>query len=863
MLRLLKWLAISLFTLGVMGLGTIVGLYFYVKPDLPSVETLRDVRLQTPMQVYTKDGKLISQFGEQRRIPVTYEELPQYLIDAVLSTEDARFYDHFGVDPIGVLRALSVVLSTGEMREGASTITMQVARNFFLTRDKVLIRKIKEAFIALHIEQLLSKEEILTLYMNKPGLGHRSFGVAAAAEVYYGRTLDELTLAELATIAGLFQAPSALNPISNPERAKQRRRIVLRRMLDTGAITQEEYETAYNAPVTASYHVAEIEVSAPYLAEMVRQEMVNRYGEEVAYNSGFKVYTTVTAEQQEAAERALRENLHDYDERHGYRGAVMKLWGYSPAEVQSLKVGGAIDQATLATIQAHQGQPWDTQSIRDHLQRQPRFGRLIAAVVLAVHEQSADVMLRSGEKVTLPWEALDWARPFLDHDRQGRPPQRANEVLAAGEQIWVRDVEGELRLAQLPGPSSAVVGLNPTDGAVQTIVGGYSFNVSQYNRAMQAKRQVGSTIKPFIYASALDNGFTLSTLVNDAPITQWNPGAYSAWRPRNSPEVYDGPLRLREAIARSKNVVSVRLIRSLGVDTVADYLLRFGFSENDITRSEALSLGSASFTPMEMARAFSVFANGGFLVDPYFIEYIEDNEGNEVYRAEPVYACLECEAIQKRVAEGQVTEEELTEEQQQAYATPLAPRVISQQIAFLISDALRSSIWGGGSWAHDTGWNGTAWRAQALRKRYMSGKTGTTNDVKDAWFAGMMRGSTTVFWVGYDNLENRLGRVTLNSNLGRERQAIVGSDAGGTTALPAWVRYMRDVLPNFDTSPYPLPEGITSARIDQETGQLSQRTDYSSMFEYFIQGTEPTEFTEDEQQAPLIFEDVNDPLFKQ
>lgn len=862
MLRLLKWLFISFFVLGILGAGAVVGLYFYVKPDLPSVETLRDVRFQTPMQVYTKDGKLISQFGEQRRIPVTFEELPKQLIDAVLATEDSRFYDHFGVDPIGVARAFRVLIMTGEVREGASTITMQVARNFFLTRDKVWTRKIKEAFIALHIERLLSKEEIITLYMNKPGLGHRAFGVAAAAQVYYGRPLDELTLAEMATIAGLFQAPSAQNPISSPARAVQRRRVVLRRMLDTGVINQSEYETAYNAPVTGSYHVAKVEVSAPYVAEMVRQEMVDRYGEEEAYNSGMRVYTTVTAAQQEAAEMALRENLHEYDERHGYRGAVMKLWGYSDAETRALRVGGAIDSVTLEMIRTHKGKRWNNDTIKQHLSRQPRFGRLISAVVLEVKEQTAEVMLRGGEIVTLPWHAMDWARQFLDHDRQGRAPQSAEEIMAAGDQIWIREVDDELRLAQLPGPSSAVVALDPQDGAVQAIVGGYSFNVSQYNRAMQAKRQVGSTIKPFIYASALDNGFTLSTLVNDAPITQWNPGTNSAWRPRNSPEVYDGPIRLREAIARSKNVVSVRLLRSLGVDTVADYLLRFGFLDSDITRSEALSLGSASFTPMEMARGFSVFANGGFLIDPYFISHIDDDAGNELFRASPVLACLECETLQNKLLQGLIAREDLTEEEQQQLDAKLAPRVVSQQIAFLVSDALRSSIWGGGSWPNNTGWNGTAWRAQALRNRNMSGKTGTTNDVKDAWFAGMMRGSATIFWVGYDNLENRLGRVTLNSNLGRQRQPIVGSDAGGTTALPGWVRYMKEVLPQLDSSPYILPEGMTSARIDQKTGQLSRRTDYTSIFEYFIQGTAPTEFVEQGESTPLIFEDKDSSIFQ-
>jgi len=821
--------------------------------------------------VFSEDGKLIAQFGEKRRIPVTYDDLPQDLIDAVLATEDSRFYDHLGVDPIGVLRAVRVLITTGSAREGASTITMQVARNFFLTRDRVLMRKIKETFIALHIERLLSKEEILALYMNKPGLGHRSFGVAAAAEVYYGRTLDELTLAELATIAGLFQAPSALNPISNPERSVQRRRIVLDRMLDMGYITEAEYEEAYNAPVTARYHVPEVEFSAPYVAEMVRRDMVERFGEDVAYNSGMRVYTTINSEMQQAAEAALRENLHGYDERHGYRGAVSKLWGYSTREVSNLSVGGPITAPMLEAILANNGQPWPHDVIRLHLERQPRYGRLIAAVVLSVQEQTAEVMLRTGEIVTLPWEAMDWARPFLDHDRQGPAPQTAAEILTSGDQIWVREVNDELRLAQLPGPSSSVVSMNPRDGAIQAIVGGYSFNVSQYNRATQAKRQVGSTIKPFIYSAALDQGFTLSTLVNDAPITQWNPSAGSAWRPRNSPEQYDGPIRLREALARSKNVVSVRLVRAMGVDTVADYLPRFGFAANDLARNETIALGSASFTPLEMSRAFAVFANGGFLVEPYFIDKIESTEGELIFKTEPAIGCSECEEAQATVAELEAEQAERDNEDAAQVEIPeellaladvkLAPRVLSAQTAYLVSNAMQSSIWGGGSWQHNTGWNGTAWRAQVFRNRNMSGKTGTTNDVKDAWFAGFVRGHVGVVWVGFDNLDAELGRTTLNPNLGRQRQPIVASESGGTTALPAWVEYMRTALPLVESGAQPLPEGIVSARVDTRTGKLSNQSDHTSLFEYFKQGTAPTEFSEGDRSSPLIFEDVEEGLF--
>lgn len=850
MIRFLKYLILTLVVLTVLGVGAVAGLYWYVKDELPSVETLRDVRFQTPMQVYSADGRLISQFGEQRRIPLTLDEIPQQMIDAILATEDSRFYSHRGIDPIGVMRAFRVLVTTGEIREGASTITMQLARNFFLTRERAWMRKIKEAFIALHIEQLLTKDEILELYLNKLELGHRAFGVGAAAQVYYGRDIHELTLAEIATLAGMPQGPSILNPISNPQASVQRRRIVLLRMLDEGYINRAEYDAAFNAPVTARYHTAEIEVSAPYLAEMVRLSMIERFGVDEAYNGGYRVFTTVNSEQQLAAQRALRENLHAYDERHGYRGPERRLWGMDLQRLSTIETFGAqhpADEETLEIIRRHRGQAWPQAEIVAYLNRQPRIAQLQPAVVLAVHEQSVDVITRVGETITLPWDQLDWARAYVDAERQGRAPQTAGEILRVGDHILLRPYDDAWRLAQIPGPGSAIVALRPQDGAVEAVVGGYSFNLNQFNRATQAKRQVGSTIKPFIYAHALERNFTLATLVNDAPITQWNPGSGSAWRPRNSPEVYDGPIRLREGLARSKNVVSVRLIRELGVNETADYLANFGFMNDEIPRNESLSLGSASFTPMEMARAFAVFANGGHLIDPYFIERIEDSDGNIVFQAEPRYACVECEleAFRKEHGEDAVPDR----------AFRPAPQVISEQVAYLVTEALNSAVWGGGSWAHNTGWNGTGWRAQSLRNRNLAGKTGTTNDVRDAWFAGYTSGIAAVTWVGFDNLEFALGRSTLNANLGRQRQPIVGSEAGGTTALPGWILFMETALQHVESNPFELPSNMVSVRIDQPTGRLTNRTDHTSMFEYFIRGTEPTEFAEQNGRGRQVFED--------
>src|SRR5690554_4082809 len=434
-LRFIKYLVITIALLTLLAVGAVAGLYYYVKPELPSVETLRDVRLQVPMQVFTADGKLISQFGEQRCMSKTLDEIPQQLIDAVVATEDSRFYEHFGIDPIGVARAASVLVSTGEIREGASTITMQLARNFFLTRERAWMRKIKEAFIALHIEELLTKDEILELYLNKLALGQRAYGVGAAAEVYYGRDLSELTLAEIATIAGLPKGPSILNPISNPPASVERRRVVLRRMLDEGYITQEEHDAAYHAPVTAKLHGATIEVSAPYLAEMVRQEMVDRYGEDAAYTSGYRVYTTVHSEHQLAAERALRDNLHAYDERHGYRGPVNKLWGdledITVERADSEPVSGLLSRDTLAIPERRGAEPWSQEEIEAYLSRQPVYGPLHPAVVIQVGEREATVIVRGRGEVTLGWEAMDWARPYVNEGSQGRAPQTASDVLTA------------------------------------------------------------------------------------------------------------------------------------------------------------------------------------------------------------------------------------------------------------------------------------------------------------------------------------------------------------------------------------------------------------------------------------------------
>ncbi len=779
------------------------------------MQVLKDVQLQTPMQVFTKDGLLINQFGEKRRIPVTIDEIPKPLINAFLATEDNRFYDHIGIDPIGIIRSALVLISTGEKKQGASTITMQLARNFFLTREKAYIRKVKEIFIALHIEKLLTKDEILELYLNKIELGNRAFGIGAAAQVYYGKELKDLTLAQMAMIAGLPKAPSALNPIRNPTRAKSRRNVVLGRMLTENYITQSQYDDAKSQPITAYFHGAEIDLYAPYISEMVRAEMVARYGADKAYNSGYKIFTSVESRVQQAAQTALVNNLHNYDMRHGYRGPVKVLW-----ESET--------QPALNKLQ-----------ILSELKSTKEIGPLKAAVVLAVNEKTADVILKDGEVTTLTWDNLKWARKYITRYRQSFAPKTASDILTPGVQIWLRkNSDDSYLLSQIPEASSAIVSLAPEDGRIKAIVGGYSFEQSQYNRAVQAKRQVGSNIKPFIYSAALEKGYTLASILNDAPINLWDKGQGVAWRPENSPAIYNGPIRIRRALAQSKNVISIRLLRGVGLQRTADHLLKFGFKNSDINRSESLALGSASITPLELARGMSAFANGGHLIEPYFISEIQDAYGNVLFKTNPAIACDEDMNESAVSASNLTTQSSGSNEVTQPIKC--APRVISKQNAFLIADAMNSAVWGGGSWAHNTGWSGTGWRAQALERRDLSGKTGTTNDSVDTWFSGFNNNVLTSVWVGFDNPGNSLGRTAYNSNLSGNQ--ISGAESGAKTAQPAWVEFMKAALEGTPEAPIEPPEGLVSIRIDLATGLLSHKNDYTSRFEYFEKGTAPTKY---------------------
>ncbi|BDD48912.1 peptidoglycan glycosyltransferase/peptidoglycan DD-transpeptidase MrcA [Phytobacter diazotrophicus] len=830
-MKFVKYLLILAVCCILLGAGSIYGLYKFIEPQLPDVATLKDVRLQIPMQVYSADGELIAQYGEKRRIPLTLNQIPPEMVKAFVATEDSRFYEHHGVDPVGIFRAASVALFSGHASQGASTITQQLARNFFLSPERTLMRKIKEVFLAIRIEQLLNKDEILELYLNKIYLGYRAYGVGAAAQVYFGKPVDQLTLSEMAVIAGLPKAPSTFNPLYSLDRATARRNVVLARMLSEGYISQTQYDQARGEAIDADYHAPEIAFSAPYLSEMVRQEMVNRYGDK-AYEDGYRVYTTITRKVQLAAQDAVRNNVMDYDMRHGYRGPSNVLW--KPGE-----------------------SAWDSKKITDTLKALPTYGPLEPAVVTAANAQEATAMLGDGTSVSLHMDGMRWARPYRSDTAQGPTPRKVTDVVLAGQQIWVRMVNEGWWLAQVPDVNSALVSINPHDGAVLALVGGFDFNQSKFNRATQALRQVGSNIKPFLYTAAMDKGLTLASILNDVPISRWDAGAGSDWRPKNSPDEYAGPIRLRQGLGQSKNVVMVRAMRAMGVDYAAEYLQRFGFPAQNIVHTESLALGSASFTPMQVARGYSVMANGGFLIDPYFITKIENDQGNVLFEARPKVACAECnipviygDTPKSDVLENKDMENVAISQEQQNPSIPMpqleqanqdlvvksggqeyAPHVISTPLSFLIKSALNSNIFG------EPGWQGTGWRAgRDLKRNDIGGKTGTTNSSKDAWFSGYGPGVVTSVWIGFDDHRRDLGRTSAS---GAIKDQISGYEGGAKSAQPAWDAYMQVVLNGVPEQPLTPPPGIVTVNIDRSTGQLASGG--SSRQEYFIDGTQPTQ----------------------
>ncbi|MEZ5542285.1 MAG: penicillin-binding protein 1A [Pseudomonadota bacterium] len=790
-------------------------IYIRIEPQLPSIEALKDVRLQEPLRVYTHDHKLLAEFGEKRRTPISIDNVPPLLVKAFLAAEDDHFFEHAGVDLPGLLRAGVELARTGKKRQGGSTITMQVARNFFLSSEKTYLRKLTEILLAFRIEDSLSKQEILELYFNKIYLGHRAYGVEAAAQVYYGQSIGELSLARMAMIAALPKAPSRVNPITDPRAALDRRNYILGRMLQLGYIDRATHAAAVAEEDNASLHTVDAEASAPYVAEMVRGEMVNRF-DAAAYTSGFEVVTTIDAGHQEAANLALRNALLDYSKRHGYHGPEAHL---DLAAMPQTDWPALLEDYTVV-------------------------GGLRPALVTDVGEQSATALLADGENLTLDWEALSWARAYRSANSMGPEPKRAADVVTPGDVIRLREVnEGRYELSQLPGLEGALVALQPDDGAILALVGGFDFNISKFNRVIQARRQPGSSFKPIIYSAALEKGFTPASIINDAPVVFDDPKLESTWRPENYSGQFYGPTRLREALYRSRNLVSIRILRAIGASYAAEYAERFGFSADQLPRDLTLALGSASVSPLQMARAYAVLANGGYLVTPYLIKEIRDANGTLIFRARPEVVCHECEQPEQALtAAGEAAQPQQPELATDDHGIPAdaeepplpAQQTLSPRNVWLMTSMMRDVIQ-----------RGTGTRARVLGRSDLAGKTGTTNDQMDGWFSGFNHAVVATAWVGYDRLEP-LGR----------------GETGGRSALPMWIDYMAYALQGVEERRQEPPEGLVTVRIDPATGLLAASGQRDAIFETFMEENVPTKTSQSMATgAAGAGESITDQLF--
>jgi len=779
-----------------------IGLYVYgvLVPNLPSIENLEDTQLQVPMRIYDKDDRLLAEFGEHRRIPVVFDEIPKYIIDAFVSAEDSEYWNHFGVDPQALMAAAYQLITTGEKTRGGSTITMQMVKNYFFSSEKTYTRKLNEILLALKVEGELSKEKIMELYLNKIYLGHRSYGLAAAAQVYYDKPMRALSLAQAAMIAGLPKAPSKYNPIINPERALIRRDHILSRMNVLGYIDDDQYALAKEEKVTAELHATRTVADAQYVAESIRADLFEKYGSE-AYKTGLNVYTSIDGELQGAANTALRRALLDYNRRHGYRGVI--------------------DNIDLSLIG---DDPFEEDFVSDE-----RIGNLRKGVVLSVDELTASVLISNYEQVEVLFKGgIDWAREFITVNKRGRKPATVGDVLALGDVIWLEQRDNKWLLADLPRVQGALVSLDSSNGAIRSMVGGFDFFQNKFNRAMQAKRQPGSNFKPFVYSAALERGFTTASLINDAPVVFDDDALEVTWRPENySGRVY-GPTRLREALVKSRNLVSIRVLRSVGLRFAIEYAQKFGFLREDMPYDLSLALGSAAFSPLEIARGYAVFSNGGYLIDPYLISRVESGSGEIVFENIPRIVCHDCLigtsfevdiavdiglalALKSQVqaVEAVETEFPLTEVPEILYA----PRIITAQNAYIMRSIMREVVQ-----------RGTAVRAKVLGRKDIGGKTGTTNDQVDAWFSGLNSQLATTAWVGFDN-----------------QQTLGARETGGRAALPIWIDYMRSALSGMPEDLEPQPDDMVTVKIDAETGERAGQDTVTSRFEIFRIANAPKE----------------------
>jgi len=828
------------------GVAAYRGMWAYYEPRLPSLENIENIHLQEPLKIYTKDSVLMGEFGDERRIPVIFDAIPPLMVKAILAAEDDRFYQHNGVDFKGLVRAFVSYLRTFKFSQGASTITMQFARNFYLSREKTIDRKLKEILLSLKIEKLLPKEKILELYLNKIFLGHRAYGIGAAAKIYYQRPLAELTLAEFATIASLPKAPSVNNPITNPEATLHRRNYILKRMLKLKFIDQAQFDEATAEPNTAKLKKTYIDVEAHYVNDMVRKFMREHYGDQ-AETHGYRVYTTLDSHLQNHAQAAVRRGLWAYDERHGYQGAL-----------KNVPLADYVEQDELESI----------------LRKEPVYLSVYPAIVTAVNKREAQIYVRRKGYVQLAWKDIKWARRYINEHRIGRKIKRASDVLKQGDIILVREItrtvtdeEGNTlhvptwRLADIPHVEGAITAISPQNGAIVALAGGFDYYQSKFNRVTQAKRQPGSNFKPFIYSAALENGFGPASIINDVPLA-FRYGR-KVWRPQNYNHRFNGPTSFRSALTHSKNMVSIRLLEDITVDAAIEHVVKFGFEGKRIPKNLTIALGTGEITPLELVRGFAVFANGGYLIDPYFVERVETPSGEIIYQANPVVVCKTCQPllpVGEQVATSEIedpvvkdiddiafTEEDavlIPEKTKKTVGVAIpryAPQVITERNAWVMTSILKDVIR-----------RGTARRALVLKRKDIAGKTGTTNDQFDAWFSGFSPDLAVTAWVGFDR-PHSLGK----------------KETGGRAALPMWIDFMQEALAGKEEIIPPTPPGLVQIRVAKNTGLRAYSDNPNAMFETFYSEYAPTKYALHQPIAtpsgdvisPTVINSSNDELF--
>ena len=866
---------------------SLAALFLYLDPQVPKAETYRNVQLETPLRIFAEDGALLAEFGERRLIPITLEQVPDQFINALLDTEDKRFYEHSGIDFISLANDMvglvGTLITEGELGPGASTITMQLARNVSFSLERRFLRKFKEMLLALKIERELSKQEILELYINVVPFGKRAYGAEAAARTYYGKPLADLSLPQLAMLAGIPQAPSAGNPINGPERALRRRNLVLSRMFTQGSIDQDEYQAAIGAPISAQIYQRELDLPSPYPSEWARSQAISTLPD--LYTAGYEIHTTINAKLQKAAIEAVRKGLISYDRRHGYRGVegqlsealVTQLQQLSTADVTSIQTGAeAVVDAAIAdtgngSIEAQSAELLDEEpeamladtdvhsQVLEELEDLPTYGGLLAAAVLSISEEQADLLTAGGERVSLPLEAIAWARPYLDVDVRGAAPDQFSDVFNVGDIVRLEAHSEGWRLSQLPEIQGALIALDPKDGKVRALVGGFDFYRNQYNHALQAARQPGSGFKPFVYSGAVAAGVTPADIFMDAPLVFDDANLESQYRPDNDNNAYNGPTRLREALYRSINLVSMRVLLEVGAGRIIEHSADLGFSTQTFPRNTQLAIGGGTMavTPVDMVRAYAIFANNGFLIQPHIIDYIKDADGNEVFRSNQPIVCADCldeaelepaeepssldQLFADLESEAEELDLELLEPTEEALPLPEAtiseadtePRVIEHEPIFAERVLDERNTYIVNSMLRDVIQKGTGRRARSLGRNDIAGKTGTTNDAADTWFNGYHPDLAVTVWVGFSN-----------------HQPLGAREYGSNTPLPIWIDFMASALPTLEKRVPTQPAGLVTLKIDPETGELAKVNQANAMFEYFLAEHAPKSRNTVESKSP-------------